>query len=266
MLSDIWTYFCALVSNWAGIIWAAELALLVGGLLLSKEQNQRVSAFLDGYIDEGKRLRWLRGLLVVALVVSGFLAWDEQYRIAMNSKSPDATVQNQVKHLQAEVDVLLPLISEVSNLKAQMQLSVIAKEQAALAKPGSIKQQALELSSMLLGRATQIQIWTMPHPGGVCTGGPNSAMHLDPNSPTFKAMQQEWEKCKAKLMKAQADAAALISDYNNTYANQVLSLRDGFMAQGQKGWRDKGYYSGVHDVGEIQQIGRELLAHANSLE
>src|SRR5579862_3270356 len=135
------------------------------------------------------------------------------------------TQTNQTDVLNHKIDKLQDQINKSNGL-----LAVVAKNQADTAKPG-LKKQALELSSTLLRRATQIQIWMLPHPGGRCTGGPNSAMHLDPNSLTFTTMQQEWEKCNAKLIKAQTDAAGLISDYNTTYANQILGLRDSFMAE-----------------------------------
>jgi hypothetical protein len=113
MFSDISTYFWALVCNWAGVIWAADFVLLVVGLMLRREQYDRLATFLDGYIEEPNRVAFLRGLLVVALVISGFLAWDDQYRIAI-TKTP-AAIDGRISSLEGKYDSLDATVQTLSS-------------------------------------------------------------------------------------------------------------------------------------------------------
>jgi hypothetical protein len=131
----------------------------------------------------------------------------------------------QLSNLQAENSKLVDLVGN------------IATNQAMAAKPG-LRKDALELARTLIARSTQTPVLT----GHDAMGDPSG-----------------WPK------QAQTSNAQLVSDYNNIYANQVQSLRQRFILQGQKNWQNDRYYENPTTARDIQHIGFELLTHANAL-
>jgi hypothetical protein len=113
MLREICVYLWALVCNGAGIIWGAELAWLLVTLMLSQEQYLKVTNFLDRYIEEASRLLWSRRLLFAAVIVAGFLAWNDQYQIAI-TKTPTA-LDDRVSKLEGKVDAMGANIQTISS-------------------------------------------------------------------------------------------------------------------------------------------------------
>jgi CII-binding regulator of phage lambda lysogenization HflD len=105
------------------------------------------------------------------------------------------------------------------------------------AKPG-LRKDALELARTLIARSTQTLVLT----GHDAMGDPSG-----------------WPK------QAQTSNAQLVSDYNNIYANQVQSLRQRFILQGQKNWQNDRYYENPTTARDIQHLGFELLTHATAL-
>jgi hypothetical protein len=104
MLSELRVYAWDLISNWAGLFWAGSLILDVVSFVLKKSQILAISDWLDQWMVEETRLRMLRTVLIAGLLIAGFLAWDEQYQIAI-SKSPET--------MTAEVSTLTSQLNEV---------------------------------------------------------------------------------------------------------------------------------------------------------
>jgi hypothetical protein len=92
MWADLRVYAWDLISNWAGLFWAGSLVLDVAGFVLRKSQILAISDCLDQWIVEENRIRILRIFFIAGLLIAGFIAWDEQYQIAI-SKSPEALTQ-----------------------------------------------------------------------------------------------------------------------------------------------------------------------------
>jgi hypothetical protein len=139
MLAEIWTYICALLSNWASLIWGTSLIFDVGGLVLRKTQYLAVGQWLDEYIAENTRVAVLRTLLVLGLLIAGFNAWDEQYRIAI-SKSPQA-LSEEVSKLQGQLnsvrdEIWIPLTNdEVAGLTASLRAAHIGGAKVSVIRP-----------------------------------------------------------------------------------------------------------------------------------
>jgi hypothetical protein len=153
------------------------------------------------------------------------------------------------------------------------QLARSNQQQAALLTPG-LKKQALELASTLMYRSTNILALAGRHGALDPRSNPNG--WAAPGSPTFIFLDKQWQQEEAAHQQAETDAVQLISDYNNTYASQIVTLREECIQQGQNDWMDKEHYLNpstndrkrvlrgwfVVDIHYIQQIGAELSQHA----
>jgi hypothetical protein len=179
--------------------------------------------------------KWTIGVLTVCLATYGYISdrRDIQKQDAVSAKVD--SVNDKIADLQRENSGLYRLVSN------------IAANQATEAVPG-LKKEALELASTLLNRTTEILALQF-------TMYPSPLAKISPQT------------------QAAAETQALMDDYNNAYAKQLVSLRKRFIEQGQTDWKGEQYYldppaqaEGMLMVQAIQRIGQELLTHANHLK
>jgi hypothetical protein len=196
--------------------------------------------------------KWTIGILTLCIASYGYVSDRRDNQKTDATLAQMNSLNERVSHLQSDNSGLYKLVSYV------------AANQATLMKPG-LKKQALELASTLLDRSTAILVLAGQH-------GPRDNQ---PPGPPSLQYQKEVQRVQEALKQSRADAAKLLSDYKNTYAQQVLTLRQEFIQQGQGDWKDEQYYlnpiqatpdaSVWTTIPKIQQIGSDLFRHANQL-
>jgi hypothetical protein len=87
MLAEFWLYIRSLLSNW--FTWFAVLTAIpeAASWLMTKALAEKVAARLDQWVSPETRQRSWRILSVMGLMFAGFVAWDEQYRVAQKQWS-----------------------------------------------------------------------------------------------------------------------------------------------------------------------------------
>jgi hypothetical protein len=92
MLGDIWVYVEAVIGNWFTGYWALSAVPEVLSYIMPNAVTERATARFDEWISPATRQRFYRALFIAGLFVAGFVAWDDQYQVAL-SKSPEALTQ-----------------------------------------------------------------------------------------------------------------------------------------------------------------------------
>jgi outer membrane murein-binding lipoprotein Lpp len=121
MVSELQIYVRSLLSNWAGLFSAGSLIVDAAGFVLKKSQILAIGDWLDRWVVEETRIRILRASLIAGFLIAGFIAWDEQYQIAI-SKAPQ-TLTARVATLQSQLDAVRDEIWIPLNAKASADLT-----------------------------------------------------------------------------------------------------------------------------------------------
>src|SRR5581483_1493626 len=104
MLHEIWLYLCAVVGKWFTGYWFLTGIPEAASYVVSGDLMPRcISAFVEK-ISPNTRQEICRLLFIVGFLIAGFLAWDDQYRIAI-TKSPEE-VEWTISRLRNQVDTL----------------------------------------------------------------------------------------------------------------------------------------------------------------
>ena len=92
MLGDLWTYGEAVISNWLTGYWFLTAIPEALSYILPTASTQRAVARFDQWVSPERRQQSYRALFIVGVFLSGFVAWNDQYQIAI-IKSPEAVAQ-----------------------------------------------------------------------------------------------------------------------------------------------------------------------------
>jgi hypothetical protein len=181
--------------------------------------------------------RWTIGIMTACLATYGYVS---DHRDVQRQDAAAAIMNGKI---DAVNDKMVAVQKDNTGLYSLV--SKMAATQATEAAPG-LKKEALELASTLLNRTTEILALQF-------TMYPSPLARISPQA------------------QAATETQALIDDYDNAYAKQIVSLRQRFIEQGQTDWKPDQYYlnpptQGLLWVQAIQQIGQELLTHANHLK
>ena len=189
---------------------------------------------------------WLAG--AAALVIISVLAGIGDWQVTESTHAQLDSINGKASKLQDENSGLYAAIGKISG------------QLAAIEKPG-LKRDALDLARTLIDRSGEVLALAARH------GAVNPEvipLKAFPESLDFKTMQKIWDGQQAAHEQSVIQRQQLMNDYKNTYALQVIALRQRFIDQGQD-WKNEQYYTNPADIHEIQNVGLDLFQHANRL-
>ena len=120
MLENFLTYIEAVIGAWFTGYWFLTALPEALSYVVPSASPEKLMARLDQWTSYETRQYFYRCLFIVGIFVAGFLAWDEQYQIAI-SKSPETLV--------AKVTALQ---SQLAAVRDEIWISLNAKESADL--------------------------------------------------------------------------------------------------------------------------------------
>jgi hypothetical protein len=174
MLADIVVYLWAVISNWAGLIWAALFVTDLAGLMLRKAEYSALSDWLDKHVvPEDIRVPIVRTLLIIGLFIASFIAWDDQYHVAIG-KSPEA-IESRMSQLDTKYDALNAKYDAL-NASYQSFIKTSADRISAQAQGAdALRKEALTMSATIMAFAAETEAEEPKPPLGM-TGGSSAAM------------------------------------------------------------------------------------------
>jgi hypothetical protein len=240
MFTEVWSYIYALVSNWAGLISGALFVTDVVPLMLRKDQYSAVSDWLDRHVaSEELRVPAIRTLLVVALLVAGFIAWDEQYHLAIRQKSTG--IDERVARLEGSVITLSANYSSFVKGTAQR---IPTQAQGAEA----VRRQALILASNMMSYATTQEAVL-------------EQIQSTLSKPPYYSRYVSAKNSSGEL----GFQMSVREEFSNNYGSRVQGLIDVFKANGVSLSHPDAFYVNPGSVDEIRAVAADLTIAANKL-
>src|SRR5208337_5191593 len=107
MIADIRIYVHQVIGVWFNTWWVVTAVPEILSYMTDMTP-ERVTAFLDRVASPHARQRFYRGLFLIGILISGFIAWDEQHHAAMDKTSG---IEGRVSRLEGSVNILASSIN-----------------------------------------------------------------------------------------------------------------------------------------------------------